>query len=130
MTERMGNNGGSHMDGVAAALSNLCVLHCVAWPMVAVMVAGAVSVHGMHGPAWLHWALLLFAVPVSLLALFRGFRSHNWHVPWLIAGAGFGLMVAGALVHLHPLETMLTVCGGLVIGVAHWFNSQRRKHRA
>lgn len=115
-------------DRLAALLSNLCVLHCVAIPLLilllpAGLLAGTLSVHGAHGPEWLHWSLILLALPVSLYALWQGFHLHGRHRPWVIATLGFVLMAGGALLHAqHMLEAGLTVAGGLLIGAAHWHN--------
>ncbi len=117
-------------DGVAAALSSLCLVHCLLMPL-GLGLAPAVSALGpvdLHGPAWLHWALLALAAPVSLLALRRGIAVHGDERPWLLAALGFLLMAAGALAHgAGPAEQALTVAGGLVVAGAHWRNWRARR---
>lgn len=114
-------------DRVAALLSNLCLMHCLALPLAALLptglLMGGISVHALHGPHWLHWGLLLLALPVSLLALCHGWRAHGRKLPLLLALPGFALMGAGASLHgAGWLESVLTVAGGLVIALAHWRN--------
>lgn len=115
-------------DGVAAGLSSLCLIHCLALPILAASLpAFAFGPGHDHGPPWLHWALLLVSAPVSAYALWRGTRLHRERSYWRIAAGGFLLMAAGALAHGHgPLEQMLTVAGGLVVALAHWRNWRSR----
>lgn len=117
-------------DGVAAALSSLCLVHCLLMPLVlgVAPVAAALGTLDHHGPAWLHWALLALAAPVSVVALRRGVVRHGDDRPWQLAALGFLLMAAGAWVHgQEPLEQLLTVGGGLVVAFAHWRNWRLRR---
>ncbi len=119
-------------DGTAAALSSLCLLHCLLLPLGLGLapVLAAVPGAGMHGPEWLHWALLALAAPVSVYALWRGLAAHGDPLPWRLAAAGFALMAGGAALHdTGPAEQALTVAGGLVVAFAHWRN-WRARHRA
>jgi hypothetical protein len=118
------------LDGAAAALSSLCLLHCLLLPL-GLALAPALNglVDGLlHGPVWVHWALLLLAAPVSVYALWRGVAAHGDSRPWKIALAGFLMMAGGALAHgIMPLEPLLTVAGGLVVALAHWRNWSARR---
>lgn len=117
-------------DGVAAALSSLCLVHCLLMPLalgIAPVVAALGPVGG-HGPEWLHWALLALAAPVSVFALRRGLAVHGDDRPWQLAALGFLLMAIGALAHDRgPAEQVLTVAGGLVVAAAHWRNWRARR---
>lgn len=112
-------------DGVAALLSNLCLVHCLLLPAFLALgpaLFGLVG-HDLHGPGWLHWALILLALPVSLRALVQGQALHHQRTPLAMAAAGFLLMALGALLHGHELaEQALTVSGGLLVAFAHWRN--------
>lgn len=123
----MADRPGWASDRTAALMSNLCILHCIALPLAALLpaglLAGGLSVHALHGPYWLHWAMLLLAFPLSCLALYHGFRSHGLKIPGVLAFTGFVAMVVGALLHGDGItEPAFTVAGGLMIGVAHWRN--------
>jgi hypothetical protein len=123
---------GAPPDALAAALSSLCLVHCLLMPLglgLAPVVA-ALAPGDAHGPEWLHWALLGLAAPVSVWALWRGVVIHGEDRPWQIAALGFALMAAGALAHAAgPAEQVLTVLGGLVVAAAHLLNWQARKAR-
>ena len=117
------------LDGIAALLSSLCLLHCLALPLLLVTVPILSQfADSLHGPGWLHWVLIGFALPASALALWRGLRRHHDHSPLCIAAVGFALMAAGALSHGHgALEPLLTVAGGLVVAAAHLRNWNRQR---
>ncbi|MGL6044319.1 MAG: MerC domain-containing protein [Sandaracinobacteroides sp.] len=115
----------SALDGAAAALSSLCLLHCLLLPVGLALapILSGLSDTTLHGPIWLHWALLVVAAPVSVYALWRGTSLHGDRRPWAYAGIGFALMAAGALSHdLGLQEQLLTVLGGIVVALAHWRN--------
>lgn len=116
-------------DGVAALLSSLCLLHCLALPLVLVtMPVIAQFADVLHGPDWLHWVLIGVALPASAVALWRGLDVHHDHSPLCVALVGFALMAAGAFSHGHgALEAVLTVTGGLVVAFAHWRNWRRQR---
>jgi MerC mercury resistance protein len=116
-------------DRLAAGLSSLCLLHCLALPLaLALLPAFADSPLGAaHSPHWVHWALIAVALPFSLSALRRGYIGHGNLAPALIAGGGFALVTAGALLHgAGPSEQLLTVAGGLLVAAAHWRNWRMR----
>jgi hypothetical protein len=122
--------GDDRTDAAAAALSSLCLLHCLLLPLglgLASAVSG-LSAEAWHGPAWLHWALLLLAAPVSVYALWRGMAVHGRARPWQQAAIGFFMMAAGALCHDRGMiEQLLTVAGGLLVAHAHWRNWKARR---
>lgn len=115
------------LDAAAAALSSLCLLHCLLLPLGLGLAPALLGLGDAHGPEWLHWALLALAAPVSIYALKRGHDLHGDGTPWKLAALGFGLMAIGALAHeTGPAEQILTVVGGLVVAVAHWRNWKAR----
>lgn len=119
---------GAPIDGVAAALSSLCLFHCLLMPLGLGFAPVVAALGPGHGPEWLHWALLALAAPVSVLALWRGIAIHGDGRPWRVAALGFLLMAAGALAHATgPAEQILTVGGGLVVAAAHWKNWRARR---
>lgn len=111
----------SLLDASAIGLSGLCMVHCLALPLVAALTpALATWAHA----EWIHVAVLLIAAPLSALALWR--RGQRLSV---IAPALLGLMclALGAL-HwpAHELETPITVLGGLLLAFAHIANWRAR----
>lgn len=117
------------LDGVAMALSLLCLLHCLALPLViGLLPLAAASVIGNEQA---HVWLLAAAVPTSVLALVAGWRWHrDAAVAWL-GGIGLGLMLL-AVVAIRQrwigagAEQALTLAGAGLLAFAHWRNYRRR----
>ena len=94
------NNMQEHFDRFAIMLSGLCAIHCIALPIIASIIPLlTATVH--HGNEvhefWFHQFILLFILPVSLIALFTGFRSHGKLLPLVIAGIGLAILTFIAL---------------------------------
>ncbi len=115
------------LDGAAVFLSGLCLLHCLALPLV---VAG-VPFLAQFADTHLHYQVLIAVIPLSVLALALGYRRHHdWRI--VMAGAlGMGLLVVGATVAHSQLgiaaDRFFTVIGSLVLAAAHFMNSYRKK---
>lgn len=113
-------------DALALSLSSLCLLHCLALPLVASLLplAGAWA-----EAAWVHWAFAFVAAPLSAYTLTR---PHPRGLPvgaLLLAAVGASLLFAGAAEFpRHELETPITVTGGLLLAAAHVLNWRRRTH--
>lgn len=117
-------------DGWAALLSSLCLLHCLMLPFgLALAPALFAFGGGVHlDAAWVHWALLLVAIPVSVHALLAGYRIHLLAWPTALATLGFATMVGGAMVHGSVgWEQAFTVLGGLLVAAAHGWNWRLRR---
>ncbi|NCF32902.1 MAG: MerC family mercury resistance protein [Proteobacteria bacterium] len=109
----------TRLDRAAIWLSGLCLLHCLAVP-AAFLLTPSLS-------AWLdatetqtHWVLFRLAVPISGVALYRGFKRHPNMLTVSMGVAGLALMLLGVL-HLfgEQLEIILTTAGVLLVMVAH-----------
>ena len=111
-------------DLSAVALSGLCLLHCLALPLV----ASLLPVLGAWSEAeWVHVVFVLFALPLSAAALARAHRRRAlpaWM--WAMAALGLALLSAGALgwPSAH-LETPITVTGSLLLVAVHVCNLRR-----
>ena len=111
----------------AVGLSALCIVHCLATPILLVMVP-SLSVLGLEGEAF-HKLLLFVIVPTSLASLYLGCRQHDTYNIFAIGGLGLTLLISALLVEGLPnaetLEKLVTVAGGLVLSVAHVMNYRR-----
>jgi len=115
------------LDAGAIALSSLCLLHCLALPLL----AAALPLLGAWAEAeWVHALFVAIAAPVTVFALWRAHRQHR--LPALAmasAAAGLGLLLGGALGWpSHASETPMTVAGSLLLAATHVWNAWRR-HR-
>lgn len=112
MTARM--SGAAAIDGAAISLSGLCLVHCLALPVL----SASLPIAGVWAEAeWMHKAFVVAALPFSLLALRAKGKTPGLSV--LILG-GLSLLFAGAFVErLHEYETQLTVLGALALASGH-----------
>ncbi|MEM9054961.1 MAG: MerC domain-containing protein [Pseudomonadota bacterium] len=108
------NSGAAAIDGAAITLSGLCLVHCLALPLV----SASLPIAGIWADAeWLHKAFVVAALPFSALALRA--RPVNWAVIGLIV-LGLVLLVLGAFVEpLHDYEVQLTVIGAVALSTGH-----------
>ncbi len=116
------------LDGFAVTASSLCMIHCLALPLlVALMPVLATQID--PGESF-HLLMLGLALPTSLFALTQGFKRQQARLPLLAGVGGLLLMATGAL--LAPgaaLETGLTVAGGALLAAAHLMNWRQRRRR-
>ena len=111
------------IDAAAIGVSGLCLAHCLALPLIAsfLPIFGAVSENEL-----IHKAMVLAALPLSVLAFARSKRGKDKSIFAALAFAGIALLMAGAFVHeLHDFETPLTIFGALFLAGAHIFRWQR-----
>lgn len=105
------------IDASAVTLSGLCLIHCMALPLLAAFL----PVAGVFADAeWVHKAFVAAALPVSGFAIVRSWKSRGGTGFTMLAILGLTLLVSAAFVPaLHPFETPLTVAGALLLGSAH-----------
>jgi hypothetical protein len=121
-TDAVPNHASNKMDRFAIALSGLCLLHCLAIPVIVVLVP-AFSSMVLGTETTVHWIFLALAIPVSCWALLRGFRRRH-HLPALISGIVGLLVMFLGVSHLlnQALEVPLTLVGVSLVVVAHVLN--------
>ena len=118
------------IDLYAAALSLLCLLHCLALPLMASIlpVAGHLSENEL-----IHQVLVTLAAPVTLWAVWTSLPKAASAWPF-IASATFGLallLLAGFVHAVAAYESWLTIVGALCLGLAHlwrWSQHVKRRH--
>jgi len=111
-------------DAVAISLSGLCLIHCLALPVL----VGFLPLMGAWAEAeWVHLGFVGLAVPVSIWTLSRPPRDALPKVVAVLAAVAFMLLISGAVGYPDAaLETPLTVAGGLTLAAAHLINWRRR----
>jgi len=118
---------GDWLDGAAVALSALCLVHCLALPLVVV----GVPFLAQYAETHLHYQVLVIVIPLSVIALGIGYRRHRDRR--IIGGGALGLLllIIGATVAHTQLglaaDRIFTIAGSLVLATAHFFNSYRKK---
>ncbi|MEL6237365.1 MAG: MerC domain-containing protein [Pseudomonadota bacterium] len=103
-------------DRAAVGLSVLCIMHCLALPILAISLPVAATVAEAE---WVHWAFAVLAVAASgSVALWgHGARVSRFLVP---AGLGAALVIGALFAEGFGVdETPPTVIGGVLIMFAH-----------
>lgn len=111
-------------DVSALSLSGLCLVHCLVLPVAAVSLPALVF---LSHAEWVHTAFLVFAVPMTSLALWSVHRHHP-SPPALILVAVLGLacLAGGALGLPHEVwQEQITIAGSLLLVAAHIWNWRR-----
>ncbi len=112
------------LDRFSIGFSTLCLLHCLAVPVL-VSVVPVFATFALADERF-HLALVAFVVPTSVIALCLGCRLHKSRRILICGFAGVFVLVVAAILggqHLGEIgETVLTVLGASVVALAHWFN--------
>ena len=121
------SNSTDWLDGAAVALSALCLVHCLALPLV---VAGLPFL-AQYSESHLHAQVLIIVLPLSVIAFGLGFRRHRDMRIILAGGLGMLLLVIGATIAHSQLglaaDRLFTISGSLMLATAHFFNSYRKR---
>lgn len=110
------------LDGAAVVLSSLCLVHCLALPLIVAGVPFLAAFSAGH----LHAQMLIVVLPLSIVALGIGFRRHR-NARVIAAGiAGMLLLTIGGTVAHDQYglfaDRLLTVTGALTLALAHFYN--------
>ena len=116
-------------DKWAMTLSFVCALHSLLVPSFFILSSGffAISINN----EFIHYFILLFAVPISSYALISGYKNHNT-LKFLISGfVGlfmliFAVMFSGILYGEFG-EKSITFLGSILVIYSHYKNYQTCK---
>ena len=112
------------LDRFSIGFSTLCLLHCLAVPVL-VSVVPVFATFALADERF-HLALVALVVPTSVIAHCLGCWLHKSRRILICGFAGVFVLVVAAILggqHLDEIgETVLTVLGASVVALAHWFN--------
>ncbi|WP_312780569.1 MerC domain-containing protein [Brevundimonas sp.] len=114
-------------DAAAIGLSALCMIHCLALPLL----AAALPFLGLFTDApWVHWVFAATAAPIAAWSLSRPVSEgrRNWTLLVLGSIGILLLFLAAAGLPGQDSETPLTILGGLLLATAHSLNWRKRSH--
>ncbi|WP_281557834.1 MerC domain-containing protein [Thalassomonas sp. RHCl1] len=113
-------------DKLAISLSMLCVLHCLAFPLILVLLP-SIAALPLEQESFHLW-MVLAVIPTSIYALTLGCKKHKKRS--VLFGGLFGLAGLIAALYLGESllgetgEKLLTVAGATLIALAHYKNFQ------
>jgi hypothetical protein len=127
----------TRLDGAGIAISVLCLLHCLALPILVALVPAIDAYLPVKDDHVVHVWLLAIAAPVSIAALGLGARSLGVG-RWLALGSlGLAAMLLGVVYPFAAAgERIVTAVGVTLLAAAHfgnWTGLHRRRghaHRA
>jgi hypothetical protein len=122
-----------YLDRIAISLSTICIVHCLATPLlIAILPVAAIAV-GSDGH--FHALMLWLVVPTSAVGFSLGYRVHG-KLGIVLSGAlavGVLALVAfwGHDAWDPKVEVAVNVAASIVLALAHWqnFREVRRVHR-
>jgi len=116
------------LDKIAVTLSSLCLLHCLTLPLLIVVLPFLAQLDADH----FHIQMLVVILPISIIAFTLGYRRHcnKCVITWGVIGMLL-LIIGGTIAHSAYgiiADRILTICGALIIAVAHYFNNRLSRH--
>ena len=111
-------------DGLAISLSLLCLLHCFFTPAFIILAPSILSFS--FNNEFFHYVILLFAIPISVYALYVGFKQHNNFSNFKYGLFGllvlFLALIIGEKIIGEYGEKGLTLFGSVIVTIAHFKN--------
>ena len=114
------------VDNIAISLSFACVVHCLFTPSFIILAPSFLSIS--FDNEFLHYFLILLAIPTSLYALTSGYRAHSKISPLLIGMLGLFILLLAVLMGEKILgdygEKGLTILGSFIVAFSHFKNQK------
>ena len=111
-------------DKIAMTLSMLCVIHCFFVPSFLILGAGYLSF--AIDNEFVHKAIVLLALPISIFALGLGYKNHKETSYFIIGITGLMLLLSAVLfsdtLFGEAGERTLTLIGSMIVAYAHYKN--------
>lgn len=113
-------------DKTAISLSFICAIHCLALPLILVMLPASTAFN-LDDEAFHLW-MLVAVVPISLYALTLGCKKHKKAGVMVLGTVGLVILISPAWLG-HDIvgetgEKILSVIGALIMALGHLINHQ------
>lgn len=111
-------------DKLAIGLSLACVIHCLALPVLLVLLPGIAALQ-LNNESFHLW-MVVAVLPSSIYALTLGCKQHKRYQLLFLGFIGIVLMILALLLGETLIgelgEKILTTIGGVLVATGHWFN--------
>ena len=119
-------NGKIKIDGIAISLSFLCIVHCLFTPTFLILAPSFLTLSIDN--EFIHYLIILLAIPISLYALTLGYRAHD-RITFLFIGIiGLSMLFTAILMGENILseygEKGITLFGSIIVAYSHFKNLQ------
>ena len=112
------------LDIISIVISFTCIVHCLFFPALLILLPTLLS---SINNELVHIILLAFIYPISICAIYSGFKKH--HKKALLLQGILGIFLLTLAVFMHEisllgfeLEVIFTIFGALVLAHAHFKN--------
>lgn len=124
-TKIAGQRGTDIIEGTAVSASLLCLVHCLALPLLLLLLPGIIGVFARSEA--FHYIALALIVPSAGAAFWLGYQRHRTPGPVLLGVAGVACLAIALLPILSEgAEIWMTVAGSLFLVTGHMLNWRRR----
>ena len=117
-------------DKIAIGLSIACVIHCFLVPSFIILSPAFLSIELDN--ELIHYLMLFLVVPISMIALSKGFKNHKMISYFLIGMTGLLILICAVLfgesILGHTGEKALTLIGAIILSIAHYKNFKTCSH--
>ncbi|MBO6555208.1 MAG: MerC domain-containing protein [Pseudomonadales bacterium] len=111
----------SFLDSIAVVLSGICLLHCLALPLVLTGLPIVNTV--LLDEEIFHSIMIIVILPISVIALTIGCRQHRDALTMVLGTIGLSVLTTMALFGHDVVgvtgERIVTSVGGLILAAAH-----------
>lgn len=111
-------------DKFAIGLSLICAVHCLALPLILVLLPGMVALQ-LDNEAFHTW-IIVAALPTSIYALTLGCKQHKRYQLLILGFVGLSLLAMAVMLGEAIIgglgEKLLTVLGASLVAVGHLWN--------
>jgi len=121
-----------YFDRIAIALSAICIVHCIAVPLV--LTALPIAAVWLGPERHFHAAMLWLVLPTSVGGFALGYRVHRRFGIVALGAVGVAALTVAALWGHDQwppaAESAVSIAGSVVLAAAHWLNFRdvRRLH--
>ncbi|MEH6789014.1 MerC domain-containing protein [Parasphingorhabdus sp.] len=118
---RLHKNGSDLIEGAAISASLLCLVHCLALPVLLLVLPGLLGIFAQS--ELFHAAVFLVFAPFAAIAFLIGYRSHGQAVPAMLGLAGLVCLAVALVPGLGEQgEYWITITGSLLLVTGHLLN--------
>jgi len=114
----------SYTNNLAIGLSAMCILHCLATPLLLVLLP-SLSALNLESEAFHGW-LLIGVIPTSVFSLLVGCKQHKRYRVLAVGICGLLFLISAVFVedlaNGELLEKVLTVVGASIVALGHYMN--------
>lgn len=117
------------VEGAAISASTLCLVHCLALPLLLLLLPSAAE--AFVRSEIFHYVAVGLVAPFAFIAFMLGYRRHRVLPPALVGAMGVAFLLLALLPSIGGSAALwITVGGSLLLILGHLMNWRLRLHAA